>query len=92
MLSGAHRSADQTFFPNIDFRLVEYDSVEEMEAAIKDPLHGRRKEKPGICFGFTIHEHSDTSYELELFFNDIFVLEYKSLPSQALPAISAYQM
>lgn len=63
-----------------------------MEAAIKDPLHGRRPDKPGICYGFTMHEHSDSSYELELFFNDIFVLEYKSLPNQALASASAYQM
>ena len=30
--------------------------------------------------------------ELELFFNDQFVLEWKSLPSQANNAISSYQM
>jgi hypothetical protein len=37
---------------------------------------------PGICFGFTVHEDKRKSdYELELFFNDAFVLEYRSLPT-----------
>jgi hypothetical protein len=46
---------------------------------------------PGICYGFTVHENQTANdYELELFFNDQLVLEYRSIPDQSSPAITSF--
>jgi hypothetical protein len=65
--------------PKIDFKLVEFPSIKALNKAISHSEAGR--DEPGICFGFTVHERASNDIELELFFNDLFVKEYKSLPS-----------
>jgi hypothetical protein len=59
-----------------------------LDKYLEDPEHGKIPEKPGICFGFTVHEKRN-NFELELFFNDLFVKEYQSIPQQI--AQSAFQ-
>jgi hypothetical protein len=46
-------------------------------------------EKPGVCFGLTVHKKAENDYELELFFNDAIVLDYRSIPDQNDPAASS---
>ena len=72
--------------------MKEFKDKKELDEHIEHKDHGRTADKPGICFAFTIHEHSSINIELELFFNDHFVSEYKSLADQRASAIKSYQM
>ena len=63
-------------FPNILFRLQEFESKEALDEELMHPEHGKNAEHAGICYGFTVHERSRTDVEVELFFNDLFVKEY----------------
>ena len=72
---------------------MEFENKTALEDYISHAEHGRTKERPGICYGFTVDEDADVNrYELELFFNDLFVNEYKSIPDQKAKAINSYQM
>ena len=77
--SGITRKESENLMPKIDFKLVEFPSIKALNKAISHSEAGR--DEPGICFGFTVHERASNDIELELFFNDLFVKEYKSLPS-----------
>ena len=94
-IEGVVRTEDQTFFPDIPFDFIKFDDKDELDKYIGHKDHGRTAEKPGICFAFTVHEIEEKEnfiYELELFFNDHFVTEYKSQPDQKAKAIKSYQM
>ena len=52
------------------FRFEEFESKDKLFAYIEDSKYGL-DEHPGVCFGFTVHEHSATDVEVELFFNPL---------------------
>jgi hypothetical protein len=64
-----------------EFKLVPFDSMEDLDAYIQHPKYLERGGPEGICFGFTVKEFADNNYELELMFNDLMPFRYKSLPS-----------
>jgi sulfur relay (sulfurtransferase) complex TusBCD TusD component (DsrE family) len=49
-----------------------------LDEYIQDAEYGY--EKDAVCFAFTLHERENNDYELELFFNDAVVLDYRSIP------------
>jgi hypothetical protein len=51
------------------FTLKPFESKEDMDAYISAKDHGYVV--PGLCFGFAIHEKSNSSYELEMMLNDL---------------------
>jgi hypothetical protein len=51
-----------------NFTFQAFASKEEMDSYITAEDYG--KVAPAICLGFSIHENSNSDYELELFFND----------------------
>jgi hypothetical protein len=56
--------------------------VEELDAYIEYKDFGYSEDHPGICFGFSVKENADNDYELELFFNDFYIVaDYQSIPS-----------
>ena len=71
-------------FPTLKFKFKEFDTREQLEEYLQHADYGFDKQKPGsregICFGFTVHEHKENDFELELFFNDAIVLDYRSIP------------
>ena len=78
---GFERDADDLLeFPEVNFKMTEFESKIALDAYLEDPEHGKTPEKPGVCFGFTVHEKKRNNFELELFFNDLFVKEYQSIP------------
>jgi len=81
--SGQDRSIADFKFPNMGFQHKEFASKEELDAYIEHPDHGYDEvNRPGVCFALTMHEHAQNDYELELFFNDAIVLDYRSIPPQ----------
>ena len=61
-----------------------------MDDYIEDDDYGHNKD--AVCFAFTLHEREENNFELELFFNDAVVLDYRSIPDQNDPAASVSQM
>ena len=53
-----------------NFTIKNFTNKEELFTYIGDEDYGEAV-KPAICFGFKIVENSLKSYELELFFNDL---------------------
>lgn len=75
----------------MQFNGKEFKSKEELDQYIEHPRYGT-KNFPAICFAFTVHKHKFNKYELELFFNDAVVLDYRSIPPQDENAITESQM
>jgi hypothetical protein len=63
-----------------NFTLQAFDSQDVLWDYISDTDYGL-PEKPAVCFAFQILENSQTDYEIELFFNDLWPTYYQSLPS-----------
>lgn len=53
------------------------------------PDYGYTKDRPSICFAFEIKKFSDTRYELDLHFNDQFLIDPagSGIPRQSLATI-----
>jgi hypothetical protein len=73
------------------FSWMEFDTVKELDEYMMHKKLGE-KSHPGICFAFKVHEYAKNDYELELFFNDGLVRDYRSIPEQGLNAAETYQM
>ena len=69
--------------PNQQFTPKSFKSKKELDDYIAHPGHGFDEDRPGVCFALTMHQHElNKKYELELFFNDAIVLDYRSIPPQ----------
>ena len=55
-----------------NFTIMAFDSNEEFDSYVEADHYGFNDNHPAVCFGFQIHENSETDYELELMFNDLF--------------------
>jgi hypothetical protein len=67
---------------------MDFETQADLDAYIEHQDYGRVPERPGVCFAFTVHEHVENlKYELELFFNDAVVLDYRSIPPQDEAAV-----
>ena len=82
-----------------DFRFKEFGSQEEFDSYVQSPDYGLKEEFAGVCFAFSIKQHAQNSYELDLQFNDQLQSHYQSIPRQSsshvaqaqfLPAIEEY--
>jgi hypothetical protein len=57
-----------------NFTLVPFDTQEELDEYIAHPEMGFNAERPAVCYAFKIHEdEKKQKYELELFFNDMWI-------------------
>ena len=65
-----------------EFELRPFESKDELWAYISHPEYELNMDRQGICFGFHIIENSQNDYELDLYFNDLFPTNIRSLPSQ----------
>lgn len=63
------------------FYLQAFSSQEELDEYLVHEQYGWEDDRPGICFGFQVHEHADNDYEVELMFNDLWPSRIRSLPS-----------
>jgi hypothetical protein len=80
--SGEDRQFTKMSIPNMKFHSKKFKDKKELDDYIAHPDHGKANH-PGVCFGLTMHEHKkNEKYELELFFNDAAVLDYRSIPPQ----------
>jgi hypothetical protein len=80
--SGEDRQFTKMEFPNMRFWGKEFADKKELDDYISHPDHGE-DHHPAICFAMTMHVHEkNKNYELELFFNDAIVLDYRSIPAQ----------
>ena len=57
-----------------------FDTQEEMDVYLEHEDYGQKEDKPGICFGFSIIEHAENKYELELQFNDEYPKWNRAMP------------
>jgi hypothetical protein len=81
MWSGENRQLSKFEWPeDLEFIHMEFESQIELDAYIEHDDYGKDPERPAVCFGFTVHEESWKKYELELFFNDAIVLDYRGIP------------
>jgi len=71
------------------FEWMEFDNVEDLDVYMMHKDLGK-KTHPGICYAFKVHEYASNNYELELFFNDGLVRDYRSIPEQGLNAAETY--
>ena len=75
---------------------MSFSTQEELDQYIAHPDYGFDAENhPAVCFAFRLKEFDSVkrnNYELELFFNDANVLDYRSIPPQDDPAISDFTM
>ena len=70
-----------------NFELVGFPSQQALDEYISDINFGRNESHPAVCYGFQIHEdENQQKYELELFFNDLWIDELNSIPMQRKPA------
>ena len=53
----------------MDWQYVPFESYDAIKEYIREDDY-MEDTRPGICFGFNIMIHSNTSYEAELYFND----------------------
>ena len=90
-LRGVSRDPDAIFFPDVAFKTKKFKTIKDLEDYIRHPHHGIKDWHPAVCYGFTVHNRKRNAYELELFFNDLFVREYQSIPNQKANAINSYQ-
>jgi hypothetical protein len=59
---------------------VPFASQADFDAYMSATGYGFDADKPGMCFAFEIHENSESDYELELMFNDLFPRSIRSIP------------
>lgn len=64
------------------FNIQSFESEEKLFAYIGDENYGNAS-MPGVCFGFSIYENKHNDYEYELFFNDLWPTNLRSIPSQS---------
>lgn len=81
LLSGSDRLIKKLSFPSLKFKLKGFKTQDAMDDYIAADTYGS-KGSPGVCFGLTVHNKADNDFELELFFNDAVVLDYRSIPDQ----------
>jgi hypothetical protein len=70
-----------------NFRVQAFASQADFDSYIKAEGYGFDSDKPGVCFGFEIHENSESDYELELMFNDVDPGFTRAIPNQKLSAV-----
>jgi hypothetical protein len=78
--SGSDRAFSKMTFPNMTFTMQEFESKESLEEYIAHPDYGHGKDRPGVCVGMSLKEHSENDYEFEIFANDAIVLDYRMIP------------
>jgi hypothetical protein len=71
---------------------MEFETQKDLDDYISHPEYGKDPDRPAVCFGLTVHENSPSKYELELFFNDAIVLDYRSIPPQDEAAVDDSDM
>ena len=64
-----------------NFTIKLFDSKDELWSYIGNDYYGLDR-MPAICFGFRVFENAKNNFEVELFFNDLTPVNYKSIPNQ----------
>jgi hypothetical protein len=78
--SGKDRGLGDFNLPKLTFTGKEFESKDELDDYISHPLYGSEG-RPAVCFGIDLKNNKRHNYELELFFNDAAVLDYRSIPA-----------
>lgn len=67
------RAAAKYLYPTvetIDFRYKTFESHEAIMDYLRDPNYDKDDDHPGICFGWSLTENSNSDYDLKMIFND----------------------